>query len=84
MVEAVPRLGTESHAAVLGGRYLEETDFVDIQDHMVRLPVIRDVTENEDALSGGHLRGTTPAPFNCSSRDGRLMRSRYPSKSAVI
>ncbi|KAI1338850.1 S-adenosyl-L-methionine-dependent methyltransferase [Xylariaceae sp. FL0016] len=38
MVEAFAKLGTKSHAAVFGGRYLAETGFVNIQHHAVKLP----------------------------------------------
>ncbi|KAI0170152.1 S-adenosyl-L-methionine-dependent methyltransferase [Pestalotiopsis sp. NC0098] len=38
MVEAFSKLGTTSHAAMFGGKYLEEAGFVNIQHHTAKLP----------------------------------------------
>ncbi|KAI1859685.1 hypothetical protein JX265_004917 [Neoarthrinium moseri] len=38
MVEAFAKLGTTSHAAAFGGKYLEEAGFVNIQHHTAKLP----------------------------------------------
>lgn len=38
MLEAFAKLGTNAHAAMFGGKYLEEAGFVNIQHHMVKLP----------------------------------------------
>ncbi|KAM0813946.1 putative Methyltransferase domain-containing protein [Seiridium cardinale] len=38
MVEAFSKLGTTSHAAMFGGKYLEEAGFVNIRHHTAKLP----------------------------------------------
>lgn len=38
MVEAFAKLGTTAHAAMFGGKYLEEAGFVNIQHHTAKLP----------------------------------------------
>jgi hypothetical protein len=38
MVEAFAKLGTTSHAAMFGGKYLEEAGFVNIQHRTAKLP----------------------------------------------
>jgi hypothetical protein len=71
MVEAFSKLGTTSHAAMFGGKYLEEAGFVNIQHHTAKLPY---GTWPKDRLVIHVLCGSVDDGRDLSSKAGKMWR----------